>query len=194
MWHCEPVSHCGNLAGCRILMTTTIVSLGPRIKRRYEAGAHIVLLISSLWRTTIHRNSATFHSLYTCLNNMFYNSDNRNGNSGRAVYPSTAQPLIQKDGECIHGACKRCSDARFVIARALRHRRLWPERLRLCRFPRIVQTTLLADSAPHDDELWRFALSVVLGPRRQPQLYRLCRAYRSWLSRAARYRRRVSGV
>ena len=33
-----------------------------------------------------------------------------------------------------------------------------------------MQTTLLADSAPYDDQLWRFALSVVLGPRRQPQL------------------------
>ena len=135
-----------------------------------------------------------FHSLYTCLNNMFYNRDNRNGNSGRAVYPSTAQPLIQKDGECIHGACKRCSDARFVIARTIRNRRLWLECLRLRRFSRLVQTTLLADSAPYDDQLWRFALSVVLGPRRQPQLYRLCRAYRGRVSGAARYRWRVSGI
>lgn len=125
---------------------------------------------------------------------MFYNRDNRNGNSGRAVYPSTAQPLIQKDGEHIHGACKRCSHAHLVPARTVRHRRLWLERLRLCRFPRLVQTTLLADSAPYDDELWRLALSVVLGPCGQPQFHRLCRAYRGRLSGAVRYRRRVPGL
>ena len=47
---------------------------------------------------------------------------------------------------------------------------------------------------PYDNELWRLALSVVLGPCGQPQFHRLCRAYRGRVSGAARYRRRVPGI
>ena len=133
----------------------------------------------------------------TCLymfKQLVYNRHIELETRGRAVYPSTGLPHCKKDGECIYGARKRCPYARLVPARTLRNRRLWLECLRLCRFPRLVQTTLLADSAPHDDQLRRFALSILLGPRGQPQLHRLCRAYRGRLPGAARYRRRVPGL
>ncbi len=61
-------------------------------------------------------------------------------------------------------------------------------------FSCLVQTTLLADSLPYDNELRRLSVSVVLGPCGQPQLHRLRRAYRGRLPGAARYRRRVPGL
>lgn len=135
-----------------------------------------------------------FYLACTCLNNMFYNKRIESEHRRRTAHPSAGRPHNKKVGERIHGACKRRPHARLISARTIRNRRLWLECLRLRRFSRLVQTTLLADSAPYDDQLWRFALSVVLGPRRQPQLYRLCRAYRGRVSGAARYRWRVSGI
>ena len=135
-----------------------------------------------------------FYLACTCLNNMFYNRRIESEHRRRTAHPSAGRSHNKKVGEHIHGACKRYSHAHLVPARTVRHRRLWLECLRLCRFPRLVQTTLLADSAPYDDELWRLTLSVVLGPCGQPQFHRLCRAYRGRLSGTARYRRCVSGL
>ena len=140
------------------------------------------------------KSAQLFHLARTCLNNMLYNKHIELETRGRTVCPSAGRPHCKKDGECLHGTCKRRPHARLISARTIRNRRLWLECLRLRRFSRLVQTTLLADSAPYDDQLWRFALSVVLGPRRQPQLYRLCRAYRGRVPDAARYRWRVSGI
>ena len=125
---------------------------------------------------------------------MFYNKRIESEHRRRTAHPSAGRSHNKKVGEHIHGACKRCSHAHLVPARTVRNRRLWLECLRLCRFSCLVQTTLLADSAPYDDELWRLALSVVLGPCGQPQFHRLCRAYRGRLSGAVRYRRRVPGL
>lgn len=114
-------------------------------------------------RNHLPKMGQLFHLARTCLNNMLYNKHIELETRGRTVYLSADRPHCKKVGERIHGACKRCSHAHLVPAWTVRHRRLWLERLRLCRFPRLVQTTLLADSAPYDDELWRLALSVVLG-------------------------------
>ena len=119
-------------------------------------------------RNHLPKMGQLFHLARTCLNNMLYNKHIELETRGRTVYLSADRPHCKKVGERIHGACKRCSHAHLVPAWTVRHRRLWLERLRLCRFPRLVQTTLLADSAPYDDELWRLALSVVLGPRGNP--------------------------
>ena len=139
------------------------------------------------------KSDQLFYLAYTCLNNMLYNKRIESEHRGRTVLPSAGRPHDKKVGERIHGACKRRPHARLIFTRPLRNRRLWLECLRLRRFPHHVQTTLLADSAPHDDQLWRLALPVVLGPCGKPQLHRLCRTHRSGLSGAARYRRRIFG-
>ena len=125
---------------------------------------------------------------------MFYNRRIESEHRRRTAHPSAGRPHNKKVGERIHGACKRRPHARLISARTIRNRRLWLECLRLRRFSCLVQTTLLADSPPYDDELRRLSVSVVLGPRGQPQLHRLRRAYRGRLPGAARYRRRVPGL
>lgn len=59
---CEPFLHCCNLAGSRSLMTTTIVARPTKEPQ----GEELPMFNSyRLWRTTIHRKSATFSfSLY----------------------------------------------------------------------------------------------------------------------------------
>lgn len=109
-----------------------------------------------------------FYLAYTCLNNMFYNRHIESEHRRRTAHPLAGRPHNKKVGERIHGACKRRPHARLISARTIRNRRLWLECLRLRRFSRLVQTTLLADSAPYDDQLWRFALSVVLGRAGNP--------------------------
>ena len=79
---------------------------------------------------------------------MFYNRRIESEHRRRTAYPSAGRPHNKKVGERIHGACKRRPHARLISARTIRNRRLWLECLRLRRFSRLVQTTLLADSAP----------------------------------------------
>ena len=78
---------------------------------------------------------------------MFYNRRIESEHRRRAAHPSAGRPHNKKVGERIHGACKRRPHARLISARTIRNRRLWLECLRLRRFSRLVQTTLLADSA-----------------------------------------------
>ena len=133
-----------------------------------------------------------FYLACTCLNNMFYNRHIESEHRRRTAHPSADRPHNKKVGERIHGACKRRPHARLISARTIRNRRLWLECLRLCRFPRLVQTTLLADSAltttSYGDSPYQS-----FSAARNPNFIDFAELIER-VSGAARYRRRVPGL
>ena len=124
---------------------------------------------------------------------MFYNRRIESEHRRRTAHPSAGRPHNKKVGERIHGACKRRPHARLISARTIRNRRLWLECLRLRRFSRLVQTTLLADSALTTTSYGDSPYQSFSARAGNPNFIDFAELIRR-VSGAARYRWRVSGI